>query len=664
MFLKDARKYLNNGLKKQLILLFLLQFICSSQLDFAQWVSNPSVNNELATETVDPVDISAVDDNNGGAFVFWQDNKYRFQNEIYFIHVDGSGRISFKADGKKITALSGPEDNPICASIFSNSAVVVWKDFTRSKSGILMAQRVNYNGSLLWTDEGKVVESSSDEVYDYSVRTDNSGNTFIAYVDKEPEITGNYKVVLKKISPAGEEEFDKDEVSLNKSRIKKSMTEVIPDDEGGAYLFWLEVVDEKVILFGQHVNAEGKENWGRKPIEISNRIHNVLNFTVAKTGWGDLYVAWQIQSSDRVIYHQLINEKGKVLWYPGGRLAANLKGNDVNPQAVYTDSAIVLSWTNDYKRQKEIVVQKFDRRGRIMWNRGGVKAVAVKSQQFGQHIISDGAGGVILAWVDSRTDSTYADIYAQRIDKNGNLIWNPSGLEAAVNYNTPKSYLSLLSSDGGAIIIFKNRRNGFNKIYAQKIFSSGSLISQMSRLSAQVENDSVEISWSVSNERSADVYDIQRAVESDTSGIYWKTVYTFRSSVDTSIKNYSYMDQPDTSGTLYYRVEQTDAAGDIQPSDIARVNYFGENSDIMVMQNNPNPFSDSTDISFYLPSADRVTIEFYDSHVNMISQIDDKRYPSGENHIMFSAQGLKPGIYFYRFKCEDYVEVKKMVITN
>jgi len=648
-----------------LTLLFLLFFISSSRVSFAQWVSNPAVNNELAIETVDPVDISAVEDDNGGAFVFWQDNKFGFQNEIYFMHVDGSGRISFKADGKKITALSGPEDNPVCAPIFSNSAVVVWKDFTSSKSGNLMAQRVNYNGTLLWSDNGVEIASSNHEVDDYSMRTDNSGNTFVAYVDKEPEITGDYKIVLKKISPAGEEMFKDDEVSLNKSRIKKNMTSVIPDDGGGAYVFWLEVIEEKVILFGQHINPDGKETWGKKPVEISSRIRNVLNYTVTKAGVSDLYIAWQIQSTDRVIYHQFINDKGKTLWTNGGKLAANLKGNDVNPQAVYTDSSIVLSWTNEFKRQKEIVLQKFDKRGRAMWNRGGIKAVTIKSQQFGQHLISDGKGGVILAWIDSRTDSTYADIYAQRIDKNGNLVWNPLGLAAATNYNTPKSYLSLLSGGGSsAIVIFKNRRKGVNKIYAQKIFNTGNFVSQMSRLYAQVENDSVKVSWDVSNERGAAVYDVQRAVESDTSGTYWKTIYTFRSNGDLNCRKYDYLDLPDTSGTLYYRVEQTDATGNIQLSDVARVNYFGENSDIMVMQNNPNPFSDSTDISFYLPSSDRVTIEFYDSHVNMISQIDDKRFPSGESHITFSAQGLKPGIYFYRFKCEDYVEVKKMVITN
>ncbi|MHB9012736.1 MAG: hypothetical protein ACYC49_11005 [Ignavibacteriaceae bacterium] len=653
----------HNKRKFELLLAAIFTFIIT-QASFAQWVSNPAINTSLAIETVDPINISAISDKNNGAFVFWQDNKFGFQNEIFFMHVDESGRISFRADGKKITSLLGQAENPVCTASLHNSAVVIWKDFARSKNGDLLAQRVSQNGTLLWTDNGINISGSKDEISDYSANSDNDGNTFISYVAKEPEITGDYRIIVKKFSPGGMEIFKHDGISLNKSRIKKNMTSVIADEEGGIFVFWLEVINERVILFGQHVSREGKEVWGNKPIEISSRVHNVLNYFITKLGTS-IYVAWQTQRIDRVIYHQLISDKGIPLWIPGGKLITNLKGNQVNPVAVEVDSGIVLSWTNENDKTKEIYLQKFDKRGRPMWEKSGVPVTSFRSIQFGQRLISDGKGGVIVAWIDSRNDSTYADIYSQRFDNSGKMLWNPLGLAVAANFNTPKSYLNLVPNGlGGAIAVFKNRRNSINKIYGQKIFNNGAYISQISNLKAIVQNDSIKIAWNVANERGKSLYNIERAVESDAGTMTWKNVGAIRSNGSANNNTFQYFDVPDTTGTLYYRIEQTDPVSNIQTSDIARVNYFGESSDIIVMQNSPNPFSDSTEISFYLPKTSRVSIEFYDGHVALISQIDDKTFPAGENHILFSAQGLKPGIYFYRFMADDFVDVKKMVLTN
>src|SRR5882724_287809 len=41
-------------------------------------------------------------------------------------------------------------------------------------------------------------------------------------------------------------------------------------------------------------------------------------------------------------------------------------------------------------------------------------------------VISDGAGGAIITWVDTRNGAQ--DIYAQRIDATGTLLWNVDGI--------------------------------------------------------------------------------------------------------------------------------------------------------------------------------------------------------------------------------------------
>src|SRR5665213_1904979 len=73
------------------------------------------------------------------------------------------------------------------------------------------------------------------------------------------------------------------------------------------------------------------------------------------------------------------------------------------------------------------------------------------SNQMNVQVVSDGAGGAICTWVDTRNGGTQ-DIYAQRIDANGSLQWNVDGV--AICNALSDQYSPRLVSDGagGAII--------------------------------------------------------------------------------------------------------------------------------------------------------------------------------------------------------------------
>ena len=668
ILLRGDNLYLNLLLQSVLIAGFFLIF-CSSS--FAQWVSDPSVNTKLVTETHNPINLSAVGDLSGGAFVFWQDNKFGYQSEVYFIHVDNGGRVSFRADGKRVSSLSGPEDNPVCASALQNSAVVVWNDFSFSNTGSLFAQRVLNNGNDTWGDTGLQITKSNDAISEYSVGVDKYGTTFISYIAKEPELNGAYKVEVQKVSSDGKLLLNQKEGLVFKSIDRKIMTTTVPDDSGGAFIFWIEMLNGRSMIFGQHINDSGEKIWGNEKapirerhLDISSTAHNVISYVARKAFGESIYVAWQTQSRSKDIYHQLINYGGRIQWERGGKLATPLRGNQLYPQAVCTDSSIILSWTNEYKNNKDIYIERYNEKGKPLWNRTGKPVIKLHGDQFGQQIINDGKDGVIIAWIDHRIDSLLANIYVQRINSEGKDIWAPLGVVASSTHNTLKSYLSLVSDgNSGAVLIFKNSIKNENEICGQKIFSTGTYSSQIVSLSTALEGDSIKITWVAANEKGTTNYKVERAIKKDNGNVGWRNVGVVHSQGKGTEVHYKYYDVPDTSGTLYYKIVQTDTTGDVQNSDIRSINYFGAASGVVVAQNFPNPFSDSTTISFYLPDPEPVTIEFFDEHVVKISEVDNS-FPAGENKISFYSKGLKPGIYFYRLKAGDFVDVKKMIITN
>lgn len=647
----------------QLIILVLIVFGLSNST-FAQWVNDPNTNTKLVIDTNDPINISSVKDFNGGAFIFWQDKKEGSASQVYFIHFDADGLVSLRADGKNISTLTQGKEHPVCTESLRNTAVVIWKDFSKHQSGDLFAQRVAVNGDYLWNYSGVQLTDSNRNIYDYSIASDNKGYAYVSYISDYPGgIENDYTVEYRKMTPEGNFVFDS-ALTVIKSLHRKSMSKVVPDNLGGCYVFWIEIIKNKSVLFLQHINSQGKLDWKKIPTRISDDNFNVIGYTVNNINSTIAYAAWQIIKNKKDIYHQLINEKGVLLWGSNGKSIASQKGNQLNPQVIANDSSIILSWTHELKNNQNIYVQKYNLSGRSLWDKDGRIVIGLNKAQFGQRMISDEKRGAIICWFDRRKDSTLANIYSQRVSLHGSLLWDSLGVEIFSNDNSQKSYLSMVPDEsGGAIAIIKENRKDKNEIYSQRIFDSGTFVSQLLDFSSTMHNDSVKLSWFSANDLPNTTFNIQRSIKSDSGSTPWQVIGTLKNEGKMGSKYYEYFDKPATAGTIYYRVTEIDSSGTGQSSEIQKVNYFEKAVSITLGQNNPNPFSDSTSISFFLPDSSNVTFEFFNNHLELI-QDTIKAYPSGENIITFLANKLEPGIYFYRMKVDDFIDVRKMIITK
>ena len=62
-----------------------------------------------------------------------------------------------------------------------------------------------------------------------------------------------------------------------------------------------------------------------------------------------------------------------------------------------------------------------------MWTENGSAVITGEDYQYEQKMVTDGAGGAIVCWYDMRS-TMHMDIYAQRIDAAGNLVWISTGI--------------------------------------------------------------------------------------------------------------------------------------------------------------------------------------------------------------------------------------------
>lgn len=81
-------------------------------------------------------------------------------------------------------------------------------------------------------------------------------------------------------------------------------------------------------------------------------------------------------------------------------------------------------------------------------------------------------------------------------------------------------------------------------------------------------------------------------------------------------------------------------------------------------KNYPNPFNPETKINYTLKNSTSVKITVYDRLGREVVVLVDESQSEGEHSVTFNAASLPSGVYFYRIKTPEKVEVRKMVFTK
>ncbi|MCB0809783.1 MAG: T9SS type A sorting domain-containing protein, partial [Flavobacteriales bacterium] len=177
-------------------------------------------------------------------------------------------------------------------------------------------------------------------------------------------------------------------------------------------------------------------------------------------------------------YTQHVDAWGTMQWSYYGATLCDAPYGQVGPVLVSDGAGGALyAWTDlrDPGRLKDIYVQRIDADGTVLWTPNGLPLCADSSRQYLPVMVADGAGGAIIAWYDERDGATYANIYAQKVDANGTPQWATNGVQVC-DADGAEVDLSLVSDGaGGAIVVWEDTRTGLDSanVYAQRIDANG-----------------------------------------------------------------------------------------------------------------------------------------------------------------------------------------------
>ena len=137
--------------------------------------------------------------------------------------------------------------------------------------------------------------------------------------------------------------------------------------------------------------------------------------------------------------------------------------------------AIVTWQDNRTSGETDIYAQRVKSDGTIAtgWTANGVALRSgVTGTAYPPTITSDGSGGAIVTWQDTRPDVN--DIYAQRVNSSGAAQWTANGVVLRSIAGSDAQSLNMTSDgSGGAIVTWQDLRSGDGEIYAQRVNSAG-----------------------------------------------------------------------------------------------------------------------------------------------------------------------------------------------
>jgi len=127
---------------------------------YAQWSSNPAVNNAVCNYTGNQTNVQVVSDGAGGAIFTWVDTRNGGTQDIYAQRINATGTLQWNVDGVAICNAVSDQYSPRLVSDTAGGAIIAWYD-NRAGNYDIYAQRIHASGAVQWTTDGVAICSAT-----------------------------------------------------------------------------------------------------------------------------------------------------------------------------------------------------------------------------------------------------------------------------------------------------------------------------------------------------------------------------------------------------------------------------------------------------------------------------------------------------------------------
>ena len=465
------------------ISLSLLFILLAENFALSQWSTNSGVNNPICTQFDVQNTIQMISDGSGGAIITWID--YRLPGySIFAQRISGGGSNQWTTAGAQISPASIGGFAPAITGDDHGGAIITWISGTS-----ISAQHINSVGVNQWGSNGVLVcaTTATQQAGGAKITGDGSGGAILAWNDSRNNVGINDDdVYAQHVNSNGVIQWAANGVAVVAQTGYQGSLQLSSDGNGGAIIVWEDNRSGTDIdVYAQKVDAAGTMQWSANGVALTSAIGGNEQYLQMVSDAGGAIMCWESRRSgtDFDIYAQKINSSGVAQWTVNGVAACVAANNQQFPQLATDGSGgAIITWQDLRPAtggSSDVYAQRINSSGTVLWATDG-EAVCSRSgsgAQTAPQIAPDGIGGATIAWTDGRSATNPNDIYAQRINASGNVLWTTNG--AGVSTATGNQRYPFIINDGinGMIVSWQDSRSDPNRddIYAQRINPDGTL---------------------------------------------------------------------------------------------------------------------------------------------------------------------------------------------
>lgn len=268
-----------------------------------------------------------------------------------------------------------------------------------------------------------------------------------------------------------------DGVGVSVATGDQAIPAITRDATGGWFVTWADRRGPDWDIYAQRMNAGGAAQWTANGVAVCNSAQDQSDPQIVLDDVGGAIIVWSDRRSGaQDLYAQHIQSNGTVSWIANGVAVCTAANNQWYPRIV-SDGAggAIITWV-DYRagtiNNTDVYAQRINSAGVAQWTTNGVAICTQPDTQFPPTIATDGNGGAIITWHSAVTPVDVGDIYAQRINAAGAVQWTTNGVVVCTD-PSDQSY-PVIVSDGasGAIVAWTDQRGEWD-LYAQRVNSAG-----------------------------------------------------------------------------------------------------------------------------------------------------------------------------------------------
>jgi len=364
----------------------------------------------------------------------------------------------------------------------NGGAYVFWAD-NRNNQGEppieIYGQHYDNDGYKLWETDGRLILSHSIEIKSFDAKPDDNGMIFIGMITRSEETNAGDTLRFQLLDDNG--------IATWSSPLIVAVTGSSENFISNLYSFIIMPINNE--CYGLiNVTYIGGANGNRfiridedRNLLVDNDGITVGNQTyVGVTGMDKIFD----NSNDFFMYYATgngsgadlhcfrINNMGGIIWGPVN-VTDGTTGLNYQPGGTSDENGITFVWEGTGATSIDLFSRRINNNGVFDWG-GNVVNICDADGEQGQFDLKRKGMYNYITWADARpgVDPGNFDIYAQKIDTSGNIYWAENGIEVS-SFNTYIPYPLMAIQDDNSLII--NHQSTVAGFMAQKVADDGSL---------------------------------------------------------------------------------------------------------------------------------------------------------------------------------------------